>query len=423
MKFFEKIGRAAESVLPTGSLESRSLGAPLYSYVDGVPFSSGTDLDKALSVPTAFACVRVNADAVMSMPISAYRVIKKRKVEVDKPSWLTNPFGNLSDAQLINQLVVSLMIDGNAYCAIVRDGQGIPTGLVPLNPEFCDLFVDPKDNIIKLRVSGQYKTTVLGFGEYIHIPWIILPGNLAGLSPIKSAKAAINLASAAQEVSATYLKNGSMPSLVVTLRGDMSEEAVKNFRNMWNQMHQGASNVGKIATMVDGTDIKPLSFSAKDSQFLESRRLQVAELARIWGVPPHAIGDASGSTSWGSGLAEQQTGWVNVTLGPIAMRIENALTEVWASYQARHVVSLDRSPLLLDSKSAMEMNINLKNAGIITVNESRRRAGYSEIDDPKADELGSSPSASLPPAEEKPKEEKPKEEIVEEEEDEDEKNS
>ena len=378
--------------------EKRLSSFPIAHDVWNTTYTAPVSDDSALSIPTVWACIRSNSESVAGLQVESLKKSKGKKILVANPDWIEEPYSNAGSMDLISQWVVSMMIDGNAYGAVVRDELFKPRAIVPLSPGNCSLHQSAKDGLVRLHVHTGHTPTILGPGEFVHIPWVMLPGQLAGVSPVHVARKAITLASTAQDIGTAWLKNGSMPSAAVTFRDGMSQEAIENWKNLWNDMHQGSGNAGKVAAMLDGTDIKPLSFSAKDSQFLESRQLQVSELARIWGVPNHAINDASGSTSWGSGLAEQTAGYVNFTIKPIAMRIERALTKVWALYQANYEVKLNQSTLLLgDPKTKTEVAKTLKESGIITANEARNIHGYAAIDDPEANILkASTPTPSEP---------------------------
>ena len=118
--------------------------------------------------------------------------------------------------------------------------------------------------------------------------------------------------------------NGALPGVVVEAPGDFSRDAADRIAALWNSKHQGASNAGRVGVLTGGAKLSKISVSPDEAQFLQTRQFQVPDVARIFGVPPHLIADASNSTSWGSGLAEQNLAFGQFSLRPWVDRIEDA---------------------------------------------------------------------------------------------------
>jgi HK97 family phage portal protein len=129
---------------------------------------------------------------------------------------------------------------------------------------------------------------------------------------------------AAQRFGQAFFENGALPGAVIEAPGTMSDPAIKRFRETWNGGHQGVANAHRIGVLTEGAKLAKVSVSPEDAQFLETRAFQVPDIARIYGVPPHLIADASNSTSWGSGLAEQNLAFGQFSLRPWIERIEDA---------------------------------------------------------------------------------------------------
>lgn len=371
-------------------------------------FNKKVSDEATLAIPTAWACVRINSESVSSLPMKTFNEFSGQLQAADQPEWLYSPWSNLSESEMLSQIMISLMLDGNAFAFVPRGKKGEPLGILPLDPSRCALFRSNKGNVY-LKVQGS-KEVILAPEEFMHISWLTLPGRLRGYAPLQAAAGSIQLAEEAQNLASSWLRNGAMPSAAVTFEDGISEESIQSWRNMWTQMHGGSGNAGKIVALVGTTDIKPLSFSAKESQFLESRQFSIGELCRIWGVPPHAVADSSGSTSWGSGLSQQTAGYVNFTIKPLARKIERALTDVWRYSNPTGVVQLDYNSLLLgDPDTKSKYVTSLVSGGILTPNEARVSLGYAPIEG--GEELAS--PIALPPAEEpqpEPENVKPSEE-------------
>ena len=132
----------------------------------------------------------------------------------------------------------------------------------------------------------------------------------------------IGLGLGAQAFGAAFFGNGGIPGALVEVPGQLSEEGVKQLKSAWNDTHRGASNSHRLAVLTEGAKFSKVTVSNEDSQFLLTRAATVADVARLYGVPPHLLADASGSTSWGSGLHEQNIAFSMYSLRPYVARLE-----------------------------------------------------------------------------------------------------
>ena len=160
--------------------------------------------------------------------------------------------------------------------------------------------------------------------EILHIPGFGFDG-LVGYSLISLARNSIGLSISAEKFGAKFFENGAQAGVVIQVPGELSDEAYKHLTESWNEQHQGVENAHKAAILEQGATIEKIGIPLDDAQFLETRKFQVSEIARIFRIPPHMIGDVEKSTSWGSGIDSQEQGYVNHTLRPWAVRIEEAL--------------------------------------------------------------------------------------------------
>lgn len=315
------------------SLETRSATAS-WDQVDewSTLFESGRrkagetiTTDSALTILAVYAAVRMIAEGMGSLPVKAYRKDASGVATPMKsaPDWLDrpNPGLNLSRQDVISQALVSLLLRGNAYIFILREGFRI-VGLEVLNPDAVTVRRSP------LRASLIYTVDGMDYSgdDILHIRGLTLPGEILGLDPITYAAHTLGTGIAAQEYGANYMENAALPSGLITVPGTLSETGLTLMRSMVKRLFSGKDNAGKVAILTDGAEFKPLSLTPEQTQFLEVRRFTVQDVARLFGIPPHLLADSSNSTSWGSGLAEQNTAMSKLTLTPWAERIQTALT-------------------------------------------------------------------------------------------------
>ncbi|WP_282793669.1 phage portal protein [Streptomyces sp. CC224B] len=306
----------------------------------GVMSAAGqrVDANSALTVSAVFACVRLLSETICTLPVATYSRRGGVRREVKSPLWLDYPDaepGGTGRIDLLSQTVLSLLLDGNAYLAVLWDGPNI-VGLEVLDPariEVHMVVVDGRRR--KVFHASDYdddgNEVALGWfttREILHVPGMTLPGEYAGVSPISFARESIGLAMAAQTYGARFFAQGAIPGALIEVPGAMSEEGLVRAREAWRLANSGAENSHRVALLTEGAKFSKVSLSPDEAQFLETRQFQVPEVARIFGVPPHLIADASNSTSWGSGLAEQNQAFAMFSLRPWLERIEAALTRL-----------------------------------------------------------------------------------------------
>lgn len=284
--------------------------------------------DSAMRLSAVFACLRLLSEAIATLPIDTFiRLGGTRKAYRPRPAYLSFQPPEGSRIDYLSQVMLSLLIDGNAFVAIPRDDMGVPTDLIVLDP--CQVTIERVDGWARYRIGDR---PVDMPNDLVHIKGMTLPGQLRGLSPIAYARETIGLGLAAQRFGQAFFENGSLPGAVIEAPGTMSDPAIKRFRETWNAGHQGVANAHRIGVLTEGAKLAKVSVAPNDAQFLETRAFQVPDVARIYGVPPHLIADASNSTSWGSGLAEQNLAFGQFSLRPWIERIEDAHTRLLTTH-------------------------------------------------------------------------------------------
>ncbi|MFC9739149.1 phage portal protein [Streptomyces noursei] len=311
----------------------------LYPY-PGMVGNSGqrVNASTALQVSAVFGCVRLLSETIATLPITAYSRRGGARKEVKAPMWLDYPTaepGGLGRIDLLSQTVLSLLLEGNAYLAVSWSGPNI-VALDVLDPSKVrahTTMIDGKRRKIFdcWDVDRDGNEVALGWfttRDILHIPGMMLPGDFTGVSPIAYARESIGLALAAQTYGAKFFANGAMPGAIIEVPGAMSEEGLARAREAWRLANSGAENAHRVALLTEGAKFSKVTLSPDEAQFLQTRQFQVPEIARIFGVPPHLISDATNSTSWGSGLAEQNQAFAMFSLRPWLERIEAGFTRL-----------------------------------------------------------------------------------------------
>jgi HK97 family phage portal protein len=281
---------------------------------------NNVSIDQSMRLSAVFACLRLLSEAISTLPLDTFsRSNGQRRPYRPRPEYLSFNPPQGSRIDYVSQVMLSLLTNGNAYVLTPRDRLGVPVNLIVLDPT----------QVTVSRVHGKVTYTCQSIPlipdlDIMHIKGMCMPGAITGLSPVSYAREAVGLGLAAQRFGEAFFDNGALPGAVIEAPGDMTKEAAERFRDTWNGSHQGVGNAHRVGVLTGGATLSKVSVSPNDSQFLETRQFQVPDVARIFGVPPHLIADASNSTSWGSGLAEQNLAFGQFSLRPWVDRFEEA---------------------------------------------------------------------------------------------------
>jgi HK97 family phage portal protein len=223
-----------------------------------------------------------------------------------------------------------LLLWGNAYAQIIRDGRNRVLGLYPLLPDRMQVSRAKNGEIAyrywreteESRLDRQSGTVVLGKEDVLHIPGLGFDG-LLGHSPIAMAKNAVGLSIAAEEYGAAFFANGASPGGVLEHPGVLKD--ARKIKESWNSLYQGSKNAHRIAVLEEGLQFKPIGIPPEQAQFLETRKFQINEIARVFRVPPHMVGDLEKSSF--SNIEQQSLEFVKYTLGPWVSRWEQSFQQ------------------------------------------------------------------------------------------------
>lgn len=326
---------------------------------------------EAMQLSAVYACLRLLSEAISTLPLDTYiRLGGSRRVWRPRPEYLSFNPPQGSRIDYLSQTMLSLLTDGNAYIVTPRDDMGIPVDLIVLDPQLVEVCRE-KGQIYYKVGPQQVKLTQY---DLMHIKGMTLPGALTGCSPIGYARESIGLGLAGQRYGTSVFDNGATPGGVIEAPEDMEPEAAQRFSAMWNARHRGGSNAQRVGVLTAGAHFNKVTMTPDEAQFLGTRAFQVPDIARFYGVPPHLIADASNSTSWGSGLAEQNSAFGQLSLRPWIERVEDGHNRLLTTHGMPDVfIKLNVDALL---RSNLESRYDSYAVGIgsdfLTINEARK---------------------------------------------------
>lgn len=336
---------------------------------------SDTSPEAAMRLSAVFACLRLLSEAISTLPLDLYRRTEGARIPVSPPDYLAfhPPLG--SRITYLSQVMLSLLTDGNAFVYTPRDELGVPVALIVLDPSLVKVTRSGSQVSYVVEVPNQSPVPLSSF-EIMHIAGMMLPGHHRGVSPLQAAREVVKGGQKTQEFGTSFFDNSAVPPAVIEVPQSpgVDREMAKEIARTWHETHGGTSNAGKVGVLLGGAQLKTVAISPEDAEWLDSKRFGVSEIARFYGVPPHLIADASNSTSWGSGLAEQNLAFGQFSLRPWTERIEECHGRLLYSHGLTDVsVKLNLDALLRASLSDRYESYSTGiDSGFLTVNEARR---------------------------------------------------
>lgn len=339
------------------------------------------DPESALRATVVLACVRVLSASVAGLPLHLYRRMAGGGKELARDNPLYRVLHDAPNSwqtsyEWRETLMLHLLTHGNAYCEI--RGAGESRQLIPLHPS--RMRVERLENG-RLRYTyreDRGSSTVYSQDAVMHLRWLSDDG-VNGIVPVEIASDAIGLSRALEIHGAAFFKNGARPGLVLTTDQMLSPEAAENTRNQWERAHRGPDRSHRVAVLQGGLKIDAYGGNNQESQFLESRRFQVEEICgRIYGVPPHLIGDLSRSSF--SNIEQQSLDYVQNGLMPWLRRFESAITRDLLTDDETFAEFDVRGALRADAAGRSAFYNTMASLGVFSVNEIRGFENLNPVD-------------------------------------------
>ena len=346
--------------------QNRTAGSGYAFFMGGTTSGKTVTERSAMQMTAVYSCVRILSEAVAGLPLHLYKYTDSggKAMALAHPLYRLlhdEPNPEMSSFVFRETLMTHLLLWGNAYAQIIRNGKNEIVALYPLMPNKMSVDRDEDGRLYYTYSRGTDEAiknkefaVTLQPSEVLHIPGLGFDG-LVGYSPIAMAKNAIGMAIACEEYGAKFFANGAAPGGVLEHPGTIKDP--QRVRESWQSTFGGSGNANKIAVLEEGMKYTPIGISPEQAQFLETRKFQINEIARIFRVPPHMVGDLEKSSF--SNIEQQSLEFVKYTLDPWVIRWEQ---------------SIQRSLLSNDEKAMYFVKFNLE--GLLRGDYQSRMNGY-----------------------------------------------
>lgn len=337
----------------------------------------------AMQMSAVYACVRILSESIAELPLHVYRIAENgsREKALDSELYFLlhdEPNPEMTSFVFRETMMTHLLLWGNAYAQIIRDGRNRIVALYPLMPDRMRVDRNASGQLYYRYQLGQDEshldkpgTVDLSPHDVLHIPGLGFDG-LVGYSPVAMAKNAIGMSIACEEFGASFFRNGASPSGVLEHPGVIQNP--ERLREAWQKSYSGTHNTGKVVVLEEGMKFSAISIPPEQAQFLETRKFQLDEIARIFRIPPHMIGDLERSTF--SNIEQQSLEFVQYTLNPWVCRWEQSLTKALLSREEQKKFCIDfnvNGLLRGDYQSRMNGYATARQNGWMSANEIRER--------------------------------------------------
>lgn len=348
--------------------EARAIQATAWGdWSDGGSTWAGTNVTtkNATQLLVVYGCVRLIADSISTLPLDNYQDEDGAPAELPLPRWLEYPIEGVHRVSWLTQLLSSLLLDGNAYVAVLRVGGQI-SALVPLDA-----------GRVSVKWVGGRRVVYLDGApmsvDVLHIPGLMLAGSDVGMSPVEAARQTIGMGMAAQEFGARFFANGAVMSGVIEAPGALTPDQASRMAKSWGRKHSGSANAHLPGVLEGGASWKPTGVTNEQAQFLQTRGFTAAEIAgSMFLLDPSDLGimvaGASNTVTYAN-LEQRNQRRVQVALMPWIVRLEMALGSLLPPPE---YVKFNLGALLrADAKTRMDTHVAAVDNGIASVNERR----------------------------------------------------
>jgi len=334
--------------------------------------------ETALRHTVVYACNQAVADAMASVTLSLYRRKDNAKEEAkDHPlynllKYAPNPY--MTSFEWRQMIITDLNLRGRHFSQKIRNGRGEVIGLYPLIADNMQVMLNDRKEIVYLYAIDNDHVP-LKAEEVLHIKGLPDSTGLDGINPVEYNRKAIELSKTTEVFGINFFKNGANGSGILQHPQTLSDEAFERLQKSFAEKYQGLANSGKPIILEEGMKYERLSLSNEDSQFLETRKFQKAEIAALFKVPLYMLGDMEKSTF--NNMEQMATNFVVNTLMPFAVKIEQAIHRQVLGTDSDLFVKFNLNSLMRgDYKTRTEGYKTLLNIGALNPNEIRSLEGF-----------------------------------------------
>lgn len=340
---------------------------------------SAVNPNTALTFSTVFACVRVIAESIATLPLFVYKRDGNNKIKaINHPLYSLlhdAPNNECTSVSFIESLITQILLVGNGFVEIVRDNFNIVKELHLIDSNKIRIFRDT-NNTILFEYNSDGVLITLSKSQVMHIAGLGWNG-IIGLSPISMMRKQITTGLHQDNFALDFFSNGVKKVPIISHPSHLNQDAKKNLKESFREAWEKG-----IVVLEEGMKIDPITMNLSDAQFLESRRFSVEEICRIFRVPPHLIGDLSRSTN--NNIEHQSIEFVTHTIRPWCVRIEKALNSYLLNHleKKKYYIEFNLDGLLRgDTLTRQQANQIKLNNGVLTRNEWRRQENLNEVED------------------------------------------
>jgi HK97 family phage portal protein len=346
-------------------------------------WGSGNDLDvlnqsgtvvnseSVFKVNAIFSAISLISDTISTLPVDSYiRRDGARFAFRPRPAWVQQPDIDTTKEAFYGALIVSLLLDGNGFVRVFRDAQGRVVNMTVLNPAKVEI---RKDKVGSVVYTHEGENKPLNKSEIIHIPDVVRPGEIRGISRVISLKDNFGLAIALESYAARFFGQGATTSGIIEFPGNLSPEQAKNLVDGFDARHKGFRKSHKTGVLSGGAKYVQTTMENDRAQFIDSRRMAVEDVARAFNIPPHLLG-LPGTNTYSS-VEQNNIAFVTHTLRPIVQKLESAFTPLMTNEPggATAFIKFTLDGLLRgDANSRFTAYSTGLQAGYLTINDIRR---------------------------------------------------
>ncbi len=346
---------------------------PTNGQLGDLEYGGPTNPETAMQMAAVFSCVRLISSTVSGLPLEALG--KDGKPLPSQPQIIVDPFGGetsgdpsfLAKREGLRQIMVSLLTFGNAYLvATVVDGRGMPKRLAIAHPSRVSMSIDDAGDPQYMVNGSPVPTSAIW-----HLRGMTWPGEMKGISPIEYARRTIGLGIAAEAYGSQFFRRGASMSGVIEMKDAKTKEQAASIAKNFEASHSGVANAHAVGVLTGGAEWKQITISPEDAQFLGTQSAKTLDIAMLFGVPPHMLGQVDRSTSWGKGIEEQTLGFTKFTVKSWTDSIEDLFARMLPRPQR---VRFDYDDLLRpDTTARYQAYLVARTAAIMSPNEIREK--------------------------------------------------
>jgi len=343
------------------------------------PAGTVINQDTALKVGAVYSAVRLLTDTISTLPADSYiRQDGQRRPFRPKPMWLDNPDSGTTREDHVAQVMMSLLLDGNAFVRVYRSqsgrNAGLPTALVVLDPTKVE---------VRRRADGEVEflfddRVTISRDDMLHITEIKRPGSLRGISRIEQVKDTLGIAAAMDEFAGRFFGQGSVTSGILETPSMLTKEQAMQLKDTFEATHRGVSKSHRIGILGGGAKFVKTGVDPEQAQMLESRRFAVEEVARVFRIPQHMLQVAAPGVQSYASNEENAIQFSVYTLRPYVAKLEAAYSRL---LPGEAFIKWNMDGLLRgDLQSRYSAYSTALQSGFMSINDVRRLEDFQSVD-------------------------------------------